>query len=232
MELPLEVLVLLVSLTVFSVLSYKKKMLNIEGVLIANIVGIGIFLLSDQKLEFFFVAVLFFAVAELATMYSKRKKPRHEARTTGNILGNSGTAILALLLGFQFGFFAAFASALADTLSSEIGLLSKKRPVLITTFKEVEPGTDGGITSLGMTTALIGAAIIASAHFLLFGDLLLFLILVISGVFGSAVDSFFGAAFERKRLLNNAEVNFLGSLGGTAMAWALYSFRATGIGLN
>lgn len=221
MGFPLEVLILFVMLGVFSALSFKRKLLNFEGVLIANIVGIAIFLLADGDLKYFFVAILFFAVAEAGTLYAANRKPRHEARTVGNILGNSGTAILALAFGFPFGFFAAFASALADTLSSEIGLLSKRKPVLITTLKQVEPGTDGGITLLGMAAALGGALVIATVHFLFFGNAFLFLVLVACGVFGSLVDSFFGAVFERKGMLNNAEVNFLGSLGGTVLALAL-----------
>jgi len=224
MALPIEVLLLLLILAVFSIFSYKKKLLSFEGILIANIVGIAIFLLSDNDLAFFFVALLFFVVAEAATRYTNKKKVKHSVRTTGNILGNSGTAILALAFGFHFGFFAAFASALADTLSSEIGLLSKKKPVLITTFKEVKAGTDGGVTALGMNAALLGAGIIAAVHFALYQNIALFLILLISGVFGSLVDSFFGAVFERNKVLNNTEVNFLGSLGGTLLAWALWLF--------
>jgi len=223
MQLPMEVIVLLLSLAIFSVISYKKKLLNIEGVLIANIIGILIFLLSNEDITYFAVAVLFFVVAEAATLYSKKRKPRHETRTIGNILGNSSTAILALALGFPFGFFAAFASALADTLSSEIGILSKKKPILITSLEQVEAGTDGGVTSLGMMAAIAGAAIIGIVHFILWQNLFLFGVLIVSGVFGSLVDSFFGAAFERQKMLNNAEVNFLGSLGGTAMAWLLTS---------
>ena len=218
MALPMEVLVLFVSLALFSIVSYKKKLLNFEGVLIANIVGIAIFLLADYDLTYFFVAVLFFIVAEAGTLYSKKKKSKHEVRTVGNIFGNSGTAILALAFGFHFGFFAAFASALADTLSSEIGLLSKKKPILITTFKEVPKGTDGGVTALGMAAAFVGAGIIATVHFALFGNIFQFFVLIFSGVFGSLVDSFFGAVFERQGKLNNAEVNFLGSLGGTVLA--------------
>lgn len=223
MGLPLEVLILFATLGVFSALSFKRRLLNFEGVLIANIVGIAIFLLAGSDIKYFFVAILFFAVAEAGTLYAADRKPtgRHETRAIGNILGNSGTALLALAFGFPFGFFAAFASALADTLSSEIGLLSKRKPVLITTLKQVEPGTDGGITPLGMAAALAGALVIASVHFLFFGNAFLFLVLAVCGVFGSLVDSFFGAVFERKGLLNNAEVNFLGSLGGTALAWAL-----------
>lgn len=221
---PMEVIILLLSLGIFSAVSYKKRLLNFEGILIANIVGIAIFLLSNGDLTYFFVAVLFFAAAEIGTVYSSKRKPKHEARTTGNIFGNSGTAILALAFGFPFGFFAAFSSALADTLSSEIGILSKRKPVLITTLEEVEPGTDGGITPLGMNAAIVGAAIIAAVHFVIFGNVFLFMVLVLSGFFGSLVDSFFGAVFERKGMLNNAEVNFLGSLGGTAVAWVILAF--------
>ncbi len=221
---PMEVIILLLSLGIFSAVSYKKRLLNFEGILIANIVGIAIFLLSNGDLTYFFVEVLFFAAAEIGTVYSSKRKPKHEARTTGNIFGNSGTAILALAFGFPFGFFAAFSSALADTLSSEIGILSKRKPVLITTLEEVEPGTDGGITPLGMNAAIVGAAIIAAVHFVIFGNVFLFMVLVLSGFFGSLVDSFFGAVFERKGMLNNAEVNFLGSLGGTAVAWVILAF--------
>ncbi|MBN2067386.1 MAG: DUF92 domain-containing protein [Candidatus Diapherotrites archaeon] len=219
---PLHAAIVLIVLFIFSIISYKKKQLDFEGILIANIVGILIFLLGNTT--DFFVIVFFFVAAALATVYARKKKPaKHEVRTTGNILGNSGTAILALAFEFPLGFFAAMAAALADTLSSEIGLLSKKKPVLITNFREVEPGTDGGITRLGLLASVIGAAAIASIHFILFQSIWLFAVLVISGFVGSIVDSIFGALFERKKMLNNAEVNFLGSMGGVAAALALTS---------
>ncbi len=90
-------------------------------------------------------------------------------------------------------------------------------------MKQVKPGTDGGVTALGMMAAVVGSTIIAAVHFALFQNIILFLILVVSGVFGSLVDSFFGAVFERQGMLNNAEVNFLGSLGGTVLALGLYA---------
>jgi uncharacterized membrane protein len=48
-----------------------------------------------------------------------------------------------------------FACCLGDTLASELGILSHSPPVLITTFKPVPHGTNGGI-SLGGTLASIG----------------------------------------------------------------------------
>ena len=72
--LPMEVIALLLTLAIFSAISYKKKLLNIEGILIANSIGIAIFLFSEWNLTFFFVAVLFFVVAEAGTLYSKKGK--------------------------------------------------------------------------------------------------------------------------------------------------------------
>src|SRR3989475_12422882 len=57
-------------------------------------------------------------------------------------------------------FLSALAVAGADTLASEIGVLSR-RTVLITTGQPVPPGTDGGVSPLGQLCA-IGAALYTS----------------------------------------------------------------------
>ena len=173
-------------------------------------------------LQNFLMIVFFFVIAEISTRFARKKNAEnHEKRTTGNILGNSGAAIIALGLNSQIAFFGAISAALADTLSSEIGLLSKKKPRLITTFKEVEPGTDGGITILGTVASFLGAGLVAIIHSLLNGNPFALAALVFAGVAGSFVDSFFGAGFERSNVLNNAEVNFLGSSAGAIIAYSL-----------
>ena len=217
-------IVLLVTLSLFSLFSSKKKLLDRDGILIANIVGISIYLLGG--LESFFLIVFFFVAGEFATKIGRSKiKIKHARRTTGNILGNSVAAILALFLFSPFGFYGAVSAALADTLSSEIGLLSKKKPKLITTWKEVEHGTDGGITLLGCTAGVLGASMVALIHLALFGDFFLFLVLILCGFLGSLVDSVFGALLELKHMLNNAEVNFFGSASGAVTAILLKTLR-------
>ena len=62
-----------------------------------------------------------------------------------------------------------YAAVAADTFSSELGILSKSKPRLLTswTFREVPPGTNGGVTLAGTIAGFGGAAIIALATVLL-----------------------------------------------------------------
>ncbi|CDZ98426.1 Predicted membrane protein [Phaffia rhodozyma] len=59
-----------------------------------------------------------------------------------------------------------FACCLGDTLASELGILSKSRPRLVTTFRPVPPGTNGGVSLFGLTVSLLGGLIISSTSVL------------------------------------------------------------------
>ncbi|KAJ3793420.1 integral membrane protein DUF92-domain-containing protein [Lentinula aff. detonsa] len=60
---------------------------------------------------------------------------------------------------FIFATLGHFGCCLGDTLASELGILSRSKPVLITTLKPVPPGTNGGM-SIGGTLASIFGGII------------------------------------------------------------------------
>ena len=49
-----------------------------------------------------------------------------------------------------------YAAVAADTLSSELGILSSATPVLITSFRKVPRGTNGGVTLWGLFAGLAG----------------------------------------------------------------------------
>jgi len=103
------------------------------------------------------------------------------------------------------GIVANYASVTADTLSSELGILSPRRPWLILNLREVPPGTNGGITGAGLGAGLAGALVIGlvSVLFLpsqcsggLQDTLGLVLGIGVWGALGSVLDSVLGATLQ------------------------------------
>lgn len=149
-------------------------------------------------------------------------------RSALQMFANLGVAaVCAALYGltgksiFLLAITASLAEAAADTVSSEVGQLSRERVRLITTWREVPAGTDGGITALG-TVAGFAAAIAVSAV-CASGGMLSWRrigVPILAALCGTLADSFLGAIFERRRLLNNDLVNFLGTLIAALIATA------------
>jgi len=224
---PIELALILVFLGVFSVLSYRKELLDFEGILIANAVGLAAITYSPSPSLSFLAVVAFFIIGEVASNYPRRK---HERRNIWNVVGNSLPALIMIALiviypeksfMLELGFFAAISAALADTLSSEIGYYSKKDPVMITTFKRVKRGIDGAVSLLGEVAALFGSIVIAIIYFYVHNNLFFSIIIICAGMVGTNVDSLFGAVFETKKILNNTHVNLIGSASGALFALAV-----------
>ena len=106
-----------------------------------------------------------------------------------------------------------FACCLGDTLASELGILSKSKPLLITNLKPVPPGTNGAISTMGTIASIVGGALVGlltgitvilenaqcsreAAGYLLFEVVAWGMF---AGLFGSLVDSFLGATIQQTR---------------------------------
>ncbi len=189
----------------------------------------------------FLTLIAFYAFGGLASKYRFDEKTdrgvaqeNQGARGTGNVLANSAVALVALLgyaatdhvdvapalLGFAFA--GAVATAMADTLSSEIGGLFDD-PRLITTLRPVDPGTDGAVTWQGEVAGLAGAfavAAIAAVGMPLGSPIVAAGIVAAAGVAGMTVDSLLGAVIEGETVGNQA-VNFLATLAGAIVAVGL-----------
>lgn len=211
-------------LIIFSIISYKKRLLNNEGIIIANAIGIAAILYGPNRLTNFIAVAVFFIIAEFAGIFQIKK---HETRNIRNLVGNALPALIMLFMInffpnnqalFELAFFGAVSAALADTLASEIGFYSKKAPILITSLKKVKPGVDGGITLLGELAALMGGVAIALIHFFIYRNIALFFIIILAAMFGTNIDSLFGATYERKKIIGNTTVNFIGSISGAFFA--------------
>uniref|UniRef100_H3HDP5 Transmembrane protein 19 n=1 Tax=Phytophthora ramorum TaxID=164328 RepID=H3HDP5_PHYRM len=94
-----------------------------------------------------------------------------------------------------------YACCAADTWASELGVLSKSEPRLITTLRRVPPGTNGGVSVLGLAVSALGGAFIGALHYaasLASGTAQLQVITlgVVTGLFGSVLDSVLGATVQ------------------------------------
>jgi len=170
----------------------------------------------------------FFILGTAATSWGKRNKltvhanAGHQSRrTTGQVFANAGVAALAGLGAIlfpadktllQLAMAGSLSSAMADTLSSELGMVYGRKYVNILTGKPDQRGNDGVISLEGTLIGIAGSVVIAlisNQHFLA---------IVIAGTIGNLADSLLGAFFERKGLITNNTVNFLNTLIAAASA--------------
>lgn len=120
--------------------------------------------------------------------------------------GNGWSRFLLLVALGQFG------CCLGDTLASELGILSKSKPILITTFQRVPPGTNGAMSLLGTIVSILGGGIVGITMALdlwiensacrnngIANFLHLIVLGLLAGGLGSLIDSFLGATVQQTR---------------------------------
>jgi len=214
--------VYLIVLLVVGAFVYKRKALDIWGTLAMTLMGVII--LFSAGINWLCLILLFLILSLIATRQSKYYKQNlgiyEGKRTAKNVISNGVVAFIMAAFGgyylpFVGGFIGAIATATADTMASEIGILQKPR--LITTFRKVSPGTDGAVSVLGTVVGIIGAGIIGvAAYFLgIISDPFLSLkVAIIAGTVGCFMDSILGAVLERRHIINNEHVNLLATITG------------------
>jgi len=123
-------------------------------------------------------------------------------RDHGQVLANGGLAAL-LSVGYGLtgdslwlaGLGGALAAVNADTWATELGVLARQSPRLITSGLRVEPGTSGAISGTGLLAALAGALLIGMPLAIV-GMPTLTLAAALGGIAGSLFDSLLGATVQ------------------------------------
>lgn len=198
--------------------AYWRGSLALSGAVGAILLGTLIFGLGGWAWGV--LLVIFFVSSSLLSHYKEARKAalaekfsKGAQRDLWQTLANGGVGALIVLLNLLWpspAWWAAYAGAIAtvnaDTWATELGVLSKAAPRLITNGRIVETGTSGGVTPAGTGAALSGAALIALAAVSLsfvqqptFSPALwlyLFLSVSVSGLAGSLIDSFLGATVQ------------------------------------
>ncbi len=216
-----ETLVKTLAIVMLAVATYVSRSLSFSGVLASIFLGVIVLFLGGWDC---FIIMLAFLVLGVASTKYRRKDKELDAlaqekggvRSWVNVLANGGPAAMSIMLEhfFRMEIFLVFftttvCSAAADTLATELGLLSSSKPRLITNLRRsVEKGVSGGVTLLGTFAGLSGAIVIALVSVALrqanapgiisgVGDALgLFVACSAGGFLGMIVDSLLGATVQ------------------------------------
>lgn len=154
---------------------------------------------------------------------------RGEGRNAWQVLANLVVAALGAVVfgvtgnrGWLVAVAAALAEAATDTVASEVGQIHRRTALLVTTWKPVPAGTDGGITISGTLAGSAAGSMVAAVA--AFGGMIphsQLWIPVAAGFAGMLVDSLLGATCQRRGWMNNEAVNLFGTLAAGALAYAI-----------
>ncbi len=191
-----------------AVISRRIGLLTADGALAAVGIGTAVFAAGGWGLALTLIAA--FALTGAATRYRRREKiqPEHRrGRSASQVLANglipAGLAVAGAALDLPWtlaGAVAAVAASTADTLATEIGLLSPTPPRLITTGQVVARGRSGGITRLGTITGIAGAVVVGTLGLVFLPRLSRpgLLPVAAGGIVGLFADSLLGATVQAR----------------------------------
>ncbi len=218
-------------------LAYRARIADISAMLSATLIGVVIII--SNGIWWFVILLAFFFLGGLFTRYKYDfKKARGIAESKGGVRGyknvfSNSLAALALAVAFKVfpsqavfllpAYLGSISTATGDTLASEIGQTWKGEPRMITTFKKVRAGTDGGVTALGELAAFAGAGAIAFLSIMLIkNDVVLALAVLAGGFIGTNIDSVLGATLQQKGYLSNNGVNLFATISGAIVSAIIY----------
>ena len=207
-EIAIRIALAVLAASLLALLALLKKSLTkpalilawVSAVVIGYAGGVGGFLIL--------AATFLFTVLADKIGRTRVERKKSECRRLVQIIANVGTGTVLILIFFLFdrgdiGFFlyaAAMAASLADSMASGIGVLQKRDPVSVVTWKRIPRGRSGGVSVTGLAASLLGSLIIAGLYAAFSGKLPAALLVCAAGFLGALADSFYGALLQGKYL--------------------------------
>jgi len=227
-------------------LARVRNVLTTGGSVLAIVVGLVIGLAGG--LSWVILLLIFLVTSFAATKYRfalKKERGLQEGvrgeRDWENVLASGLVPVIIAIMSYENDYYPTFdrsigttlflcavAIAAADTVASELGILSRKT-WLITTGKRVRAGTDGGVSGLGQLWAFIAALYTGAVGIVVLGyfdaalefDWWLPIFVAMIGFVGCQFDSVIGATIERRGYVSKLTNNLMSIASGTILAWVM-----------
>ncbi|MCF8216942.1 MAG: DUF92 domain-containing protein [Chlorobium sp.] len=201
---------------ILALFSIKVKFLNNSGAVATFLLGTTIFGIGG--ITWTVPLLTFYLLSSVLSKLGKQRKAKFDLvfekgsqRDAGQVYANGGIAWILMVVfsltndpAVFFAYMGTLAAVQADTWATEIGTMwPDPKAWLITSLKEVPVGTSGGVSVPGTSGAFIGSLFICASALPVdagwlyqFGVVQSLLLIGVSGLVASLVDSFFGATVQ------------------------------------
>lgn len=240
---PIYISTILYGIGIVALIGLTALYLNVltkDGFLAGLLIGVPILVFGG--FDNFILLLVFLIIGSILSRVGKEVKSRYNpigemvgTRAWPNVVANGFWPMISSVMiyftsdalikvAWELFFIGSLASMVADTTATEIGMLSRERPRMITELNNiVEPGASGGVTILGTVASILAALIFGLLAYLISGfnplieftligfsplvnlrglEYWILFIIVLSGVLGSIFDSVLGATLQAKYRCN------------------------------
>ncbi|HEY2932849.1 MAG TPA: DUF92 domain-containing protein [Acidobacteriota bacterium] len=217
---------------ILSLLVFLFGLVTLSGVIAGFICGSVIFWGGGWK--GFLLLFAFFAIGTASTRVKQawkeerkiaqenkgRRSARHAlANCVAAALVSAGLPFSPNAIIWKAALLGAFATATFDTVSTELGQVFGKAPVLIRTGRRVPPGTEGAVSVEGTLLGLAASALVSLLAWATgFVPAILLPAVVLGATVGNLAESWIGAGRYQDESSKNEILNFYNTAIGAAVA--------------
>lgn len=213
--------------------AWRFGWLSGTGIVAAAVIGGAVWIGAGAA--YLLLLLLFFATSSALSRSLDTPPPAasgRPGRTAVQVVANGGVATVAaltglagILPGFQFAVVGALAAAMSDTWATELGTAAAWPTRLISSGRQVSPGSSGGVSWPGTAAACIASLLLGLVAAGLTHDPSVGLwpaVTVPAGLFGMSIDSLLGATLENRVVwMDNQAVNLFGTAAGALAGWGV-----------
>ena len=207
-------LIMIIVIIIF-LISYYFQLVDFSGLSGGCIMALIIITMGGIKylipLSVFFILSSLIGKIIGLNQNTHHKNPK---RNIAQVLANGSISLIICITAYFikddgllfFLFLSSVSAANSDTWATEIGKLSKTKPVSIINFKKIESGLSGGITYIGTFGSLLGSITIGVVGYTLGVNIIIFFGIVLTGFIGALIDSILGATLQVKFITPDGKV--------------------------